>query len=185
MTEILSLSLGDTVCTQVEVKLPMLETLLQSATSFIFTSRNECFVRTAQEIGGSERVEPSDPEKKEAEGLWKSILTRHRDAYTLACKTFRDIFEEKYYLSTYCEVKRDEFLRWKQGSFFVAEYERMIGLEESDVSQLHVVFQTKLAGSQEGGATLILTLSLTGNWVGPNGLRHHSHDSSAAKACFF
>ncbi|KAA0048774.1 uncharacterized protein E6C27_scaffold43G00860 [Cucumis melo var. makuwa] len=123
--------------------------------------------------------------EKEAEGLWKSILTRHRDAYTLACKTFRDIFEEKYYLSTYCEVKRDEFLRWKQGSFFVAEYERMIGLEESDVSQLHVVFQTKLAGSQEGGATLILTLSLTGNWVGPNGLRHHSHDSSAAKACFF
>ncbi|XP_050943670.1 uncharacterized protein LOC127150301 [Cucumis melo] len=39
-------------------------------------------------------------------------------------KTFRGIFEEKYYPTTYCEAKRDEFLELKQGSLSVAEYER-------------------------------------------------------------
>ncbi|KAA0064282.1 uncharacterized protein E5676_scaffold264G00180 [Cucumis melo var. makuwa] len=39
-------------------------------------------------------------------------------------KTFRGIFEDKYYPSTYCEAKRDEFLGLKQGSLSVAKYER-------------------------------------------------------------
>ncbi|KAA0061889.1 DNA/RNA polymerases superfamily protein [Cucumis melo var. makuwa] len=55
---------------------------------------------------------------------WKSILARRSDARALDWQTFRGIFEDKYYLSTYCEAKRDEFLRLKQGSLSVAEYER-------------------------------------------------------------
>ncbi|KAA0054940.1 uncharacterized protein E5676_scaffold1163G00530 [Cucumis melo var. makuwa] len=38
--------------------------------------------------------------------------------------TFRDIFKDKYYLSTYCEAKRDEFLGLKQGSLSVTEYDK-------------------------------------------------------------
>ncbi|TYK30559.1 Transposon Ty3-G Gag-Pol polyprotein [Cucumis melo var. makuwa] len=139
---------------------------------------NEQFARTTQEIGRSDRAEPSDPEKaygierlkkfgatvfegstdsadaenwlnmlekcfdvmncpeerkvrlatfllqKEAEGWWKSILARRSDARALDWQTFRGIFEDKYYPSTYCEAKRDEFLGLKQGSLSVAEYER-------------------------------------------------------------
>ncbi|XP_050941949.1 uncharacterized protein LOC127149836 [Cucumis melo] len=62
--------------------------------------------------------------QKEAEGWWKSILARRSDAHALDWQTFRGIFEDKYYPSTYCEAKRDEFLRLKQGSLSVAEYER-------------------------------------------------------------
>ncbi|KAL0539688.1 hypothetical protein IC582_023904 [Cucumis melo] len=62
--------------------------------------------------------------KKEAEGWWKSILARRSDARALDCQTFRGIFEDKYYPSTYCEAKKDEFLGLKQGSLSVAEYER-------------------------------------------------------------
>ncbi|KAA0053247.1 DNA/RNA polymerases superfamily protein [Cucumis melo var. makuwa] len=62
--------------------------------------------------------------QKEAEGWWKSILARRSDAHALDWKTFRGIFEDKYYPSTYCEAKRDEFLGLKQGSLLVAEYER-------------------------------------------------------------
>ncbi|TYK02477.1 uncharacterized protein E5676_scaffold1738G001060 [Cucumis melo var. makuwa] len=61
--------------------------------------------------------------RKEAEGWWKSILARRNDARTLDWQTFRGIFEDKYYPSTYCEAKRDEFLRLKQGSVSMAEYE--------------------------------------------------------------
>ncbi|KAA0046418.1 uncharacterized protein E6C27_scaffold149G001630 [Cucumis melo var. makuwa] len=53
--------------------------------------------------------------QKKAKGWWKSILTRRRNVHTLAWKTFKDIFEEKYYLRTYYEAKRDEFLGLKQG----------------------------------------------------------------------
>ncbi|KAA0063141.1 uncharacterized protein E5676_scaffold1213G00160 [Cucumis melo var. makuwa] len=62
--------------------------------------------------------------KKKAEGWWKSILSRRSDERTLDWQTFRGIFEDKYYPSTYCEAKRDEFLGLKQGSLSVAEYER-------------------------------------------------------------
>ncbi|KAA0025985.1 reverse transcriptase [Cucumis melo var. makuwa] len=62
--------------------------------------------------------------QKEAEGWWKSIIARRNDARTLDWQTFRRIFEEKYYPTTYCEAKRDEFLKLKQGSLSVAEYER-------------------------------------------------------------
>ncbi|KAA0051348.1 reverse transcriptase [Cucumis melo var. makuwa] len=62
--------------------------------------------------------------KKEAEGWWKSILARRSDAHALDWQTFRGIFEDKYYPSTYYEAKRDEFLGLKQGSLSVAEYER-------------------------------------------------------------
>ncbi|KAL0551602.1 hypothetical protein IC582_010691 [Cucumis melo] len=62
--------------------------------------------------------------QKEAEGWWKSILARRSDARALDWQTFRGIFEDKYYPSTYCEAKRDEFLGLKQGSLSVAEYER-------------------------------------------------------------
>ncbi|TYK11725.1 uncharacterized protein E5676_scaffold304G00370 [Cucumis melo var. makuwa] len=61
--------------------------------------------------------------QKEAEGWWKSIIARCNDARTLDWQTFRGIFEEKYYPTTYCEAKRDEFLELKQGSLSVAEYE--------------------------------------------------------------
>ncbi|KAA0044257.1 Gag protease polyprotein-like protein [Cucumis melo var. makuwa] len=62
--------------------------------------------------------------QKEAEGWWKSILARRSDARALDWQTFRGIFEDKYYPSTYCEAKRDEFMGLKQGSLSVAEYER-------------------------------------------------------------
>ncbi|TYK26473.1 DNA/RNA polymerases superfamily protein [Cucumis melo var. makuwa] len=62
--------------------------------------------------------------QKEAEGWWKSILARRSDARALDWQTFRGIFEDKYYPSTYCEAKRDEFLGLKQGSLSVVEYER-------------------------------------------------------------
>ncbi|TYK01041.1 uncharacterized protein E5676_scaffold264G00470 [Cucumis melo var. makuwa] len=62
--------------------------------------------------------------QKEAEGWWKSIIARRNDARTLDWQTFRGIFEEKYYPTTYCEAKRDEFQELKQGSLSVAEYER-------------------------------------------------------------
>ncbi|TYK15340.1 uncharacterized protein E5676_scaffold16974G00010 [Cucumis melo var. makuwa] len=62
--------------------------------------------------------------KKEAEGWWKSILARRSDAHALDWQTFRGIFKDKYYPSTYYEAKRDEFLGLKQGSLSVAEYER-------------------------------------------------------------
>ncbi|TYK14494.1 uncharacterized protein E5676_scaffold15G00050 [Cucumis melo var. makuwa] len=62
--------------------------------------------------------------QKEAEGWWKSIIARRNDACTLDGQTFRGIFVEKYYPTTYCEAKRDEFLELKQGSLLVAEYER-------------------------------------------------------------
>ncbi|KAA0032479.1 DNA/RNA polymerases superfamily protein [Cucumis melo var. makuwa] len=90
-----------------------------------------------KEIRRPERAEPSDPEKayeierlkklgatKETEGWWKSILARCSDARTLNWQTFRGIFEDKYYPSTYCEAKRDEFMRLKKGSLSMAEYER-------------------------------------------------------------
>ncbi|XP_050935188.1 uncharacterized protein LOC127143928 [Cucumis melo] len=62
--------------------------------------------------------------QKEAEGWRKSIIARYNDARTLDWQTFRGIFEEKYYPTTYCEAKRDEFLELKQGSLSVAKYER-------------------------------------------------------------
>ncbi|KAA0059823.1 reverse transcriptase [Cucumis melo var. makuwa] len=62
--------------------------------------------------------------QKEAEGWWKSILTRRSGARALDWQTFRGIFEDKYYPSTYCEAKRDEFLGLKQGSLSVVKYER-------------------------------------------------------------
>ncbi|KAA0048700.1 retrotransposon protein [Cucumis melo var. makuwa] len=62
--------------------------------------------------------------QKEAGRWWKSILARRSDAHALDWQTFRSIFEDKYYPGTYCEAKRHEFLRLKQGSLLVAEYER-------------------------------------------------------------
>ncbi|KAA0052218.1 uncharacterized protein E5676_scaffold113G00130 [Cucumis melo var. makuwa] len=62
--------------------------------------------------------------QKEAEGWLKSIIASRNDARTLYWQTFRGIFEEKYYPTTYCEAKRDEFMELKQGSLLVAEYER-------------------------------------------------------------
>ncbi|KAA0041109.1 hypothetical protein E6C27_scaffold128G00120 [Cucumis melo var. makuwa] len=59
--------------------------------------------------------------QKEAEGWWKSILARCSDACALDWQTFRGIFEDKYYPSTYCEAKRDEFLgcrRFERGLRF-------------------------------------------------------------------
>ncbi|KAA0032107.1 DNA/RNA polymerases superfamily protein [Cucumis melo var. makuwa] len=62
--------------------------------------------------------------QKEAEGWWKCILARRCDARALDWQNFRGIFEDKYYPSTYCKAKRDEFLGLKQGSLSVAECER-------------------------------------------------------------
>ncbi|TYK16488.1 putative Gag-pol protein [Cucumis melo var. makuwa] len=74
---------------------------------------------------GQSVEESSTPRvQKEAEGWWKSILARLSDARTLDWQTFKGIFEDKYYPSTYYEAKRDEFLWLKQGSLLVAEYKR-------------------------------------------------------------
>ncbi|TYJ96613.1 Retrotransposable element Tf2 [Cucumis melo var. makuwa] len=107
---------------------------------------NEQFARTTQEIGRPDREEPSDPEKAYRierlkklgatmfEGStdpadvenWLNMLEKCFDV--MNCpeeqKTFRGIFEDNYYPSTYCEAKRDQFLGLKQGSLSVAEYER-------------------------------------------------------------
>ncbi|KAA0041492.1 Gag protease polyprotein [Cucumis melo var. makuwa] len=59
--------------------------------------------------------------QKEAEGWWKSILARCSDTRALDWQTFRGIFEDKYYPSTYCKAKRDEFMgcqRFERGSRF-------------------------------------------------------------------
>ncbi|KAL0536718.1 hypothetical protein IC582_025678 [Cucumis melo] len=109
-------------------------------------AENKRFARTAQKIGRSDRVEPSDPEKAyEIERLkklgatvfegstnpsdvenWLNVLEKCFDV--MNCheerKTFRGIFVDKYYLNIYCEAKRDEFLGLKQGSLLVVEYER-------------------------------------------------------------
>ncbi|KAA0067829.1 retrotransposon protein, putative, Ty3-gypsy subclass [Cucumis melo var. makuwa] len=124
---------------------------------------NEQFVRTAQEIGRPERVEPSDP--KRAYGIerlkklgatvfegsidpanaenWLNMLEKCFDV--MNCpeerKTFRGIFEDKYYPSTYCEAKRDEFLGLKQGSLSVAEYERK-NTELSRYADVIVAFES-------------------------------------------
>ncbi|KAA0040721.1 DNA/RNA polymerases superfamily protein [Cucumis melo var. makuwa] len=107
----------------------------------IFRSR-----RTTQKIGRPYRVEPSDPEKAygieqlkklgatvfevstdpaDAEN-WLNMLEKCFDV--MNCpeerKTFRGIFEDKYYPNTYCEAKRDEFMGVKQGSLLVTKYER-------------------------------------------------------------
>ncbi|TYJ96577.1 DNA/RNA polymerases superfamily protein [Cucumis melo var. makuwa] len=107
---------------------------------------NEQFARTAEEIGRPDRAEPSDPEKAygierlkklrstvfegstdpaDAEN-WLNMLEKCFDVMNRPeeRKTFRGIFEDKYYPSTYYEAKRDEFLGLKQGSLSVAEYER-------------------------------------------------------------
>ncbi|KAA0035808.1 DNA/RNA polymerases superfamily protein [Cucumis melo var. makuwa] len=107
---------------------------------------NEQFARTTQEIGRPDRAEPSDPEKaygiERLKKLGATVFEGSTDpADAENClnmlekcfdvrncpeerKTFRGIFEDKYYPSTYCEAKRDEFLGLKQGSLTVAEYER-------------------------------------------------------------
>ncbi|KAA0037886.1 Gag protease polyprotein-like protein [Cucumis melo var. makuwa] len=113
---------------------------------------NEQFTRTTQEIGRPNRAEPSDPKK--AYGIerlkklgatvfegstdpadvenWLNMLEKRSDARALDWQTFRGIFKDKYYPSTYCETKRDEFLRLKQGSLSVAEYADSIVASESD-----------------------------------------------------
>ncbi|TYK09557.1 DNA/RNA polymerases superfamily protein [Cucumis melo var. makuwa] len=83
-------------------------------------AENKQFARTAQKIGRSDRVEPTDVEN------WLNVLEKCFDV--MNCpeerKTFRGIFVDKYYLNIYCEAKRDEFLGLKQGSLLVVEYER-------------------------------------------------------------
>ncbi|TYK29666.1 uncharacterized protein E5676_scaffold64G00090 [Cucumis melo var. makuwa] len=107
----------------------------------------ERFVITAQEIGRPKKAKPSDPKKAygierlkklgaivfqgstdpaDAEG-WLNMLEKCFDVMNCPKErkhTFRGIFEDKYYPSTYCEAKRAEFLGLKQGSLSVAEYER-------------------------------------------------------------
>ncbi|KAA0036143.1 reverse transcriptase [Cucumis melo var. makuwa] len=79
--------------------------------------------------------------QKEAEGWWKSILARRSDARAFDWQTFRGIFEDKYYPSTYCKAKRDEFLGLKQGSLSVAEYERKY-TELSRYADIIVAFES-------------------------------------------
>ncbi|TYK27372.1 uncharacterized protein E5676_scaffold325G00500 [Cucumis melo var. makuwa] len=86
----------------------------------------EQFARSAQEIGRPKKAEPSDREKMyEIERLKKLEATVFDGSTDPAdAETFIGIFEEKYYPTTYCEAKRDEFLELKQGLLSVAEYER-------------------------------------------------------------
>lgn len=49
--------------------------------------------------------------QKEAEGWWKSIKALRGDMDIVDWETFSGIFEDKYYHCTYCEVKREEFLK--------------------------------------------------------------------------
>ncbi|KAA0040422.1 retrotransposon protein, putative, Ty3-gypsy sub-class [Cucumis melo var. makuwa] len=130
-------------------RLALEETGKSHATTYSQTTPVESerdFARTAQEIGRQERAEPSDPEK--AYGIerlkkfgatmfegstdpadaknWLNMLEKCFDV--MNCpeerKTFRGIFKDTYYPSTYYEAKRDEFLGLKQGSLSVAECER-------------------------------------------------------------
>ncbi|KAA0063169.1 DNA/RNA polymerases superfamily protein [Cucumis melo var. makuwa] len=100
--------------------------------------------RDARSYPRPDRAEPSDQEKAyrikrlkklgatvfkgstdlaDAEN-WLNMLEKCSDARALDWQTFKGIFEDKYYPSTYCEAKRVEFLGLKQGSLSVAEYER-------------------------------------------------------------
>ncbi|TYK07530.1 DNA/RNA polymerases superfamily protein [Cucumis melo var. makuwa] len=95
------------------------------ATTYLQTTQAELgwdagsYPRSAQENGRPEQARPSDPEKMyEIERLKKLGATVFEGSTDLADA------EEKYYPTTYCEAKRDEFLELKQGSFSVAEYER-------------------------------------------------------------
>lgn len=47
--------------------------------------------------------------QKEAEGQWMSIIIRRGGVKDMDWKTFKGIFEDKYYSKTYCEAKREEF----------------------------------------------------------------------------
>ncbi|KAA0055470.1 DNA/RNA polymerases superfamily protein [Cucumis melo var. makuwa] len=86
---------------------------------------NERFARSSQEIGRPERARPSNPEKmcgiERLKKLGATVFEGSTDPADV--EMFRGIFEEKYYPTTYCEAKRDEFLELKQGSLLVVEYE--------------------------------------------------------------
>ncbi|KAA0041710.1 putative retroelement [Cucumis melo var. makuwa] len=98
--------------------------------------------------------------QKEAEGWWKSILARRSDARALDWQTFRGIFEDKYYPSTYCEAKRDEFLGLKQGSLSVAEYERKY-TELSRYADVIVASESDRCGRFERGLRFEIRIPVT------------------------
>lgn len=76
------------------------------------------------------------------------------DAHTLDSETFKGVFEDKYYLITYYEAKRDEFLRLVQGSLLVVESERkyiellwyvevIVASKLTDVEDLRKVYERR------------------------------------------
>ncbi|TYK00841.1 DNA/RNA polymerases superfamily protein [Cucumis melo var. makuwa] len=141
---------------------------------------NEQFPRTTQEIGRPNRAEPSDPKKAygierlkklgdtvfegstdpaDAEN-WLNMLEKCSDARALDWQTFRGIFEDKYYPSTYCEAKRDEFLGLKQGSLSVVEYERKY-IELSQYADVIVAFESDRCRKFERGLHFEIRIPVT------------------------
>ncbi|KAA0032980.1 DNA/RNA polymerases superfamily protein [Cucumis melo var. makuwa] len=113
MTEILSLRLEDTVCTQVEIKFSVPDRLSEFAEAPISIAIDDASkIRTGckvlpKEIGRPKRAEPSDPQKAyRIERLKKLGAT---------------VFEGS---TNPADAKRDEFLGLKQGSLLVVEYKR-------------------------------------------------------------
>ncbi|KAA0067812.1 reverse transcriptase [Cucumis melo var. makuwa] len=98
--------------------------------------------------------------QKEAERWWKSILARCSDARALDWQTFRGIFEDKYYPSTYCESKRDEFLGLKQGSLSVVEYERKY-IELSQYADVILAFEIDRCRRFERGLHFEIRIPVT------------------------
>ncbi|KAA0041130.1 DNA/RNA polymerases superfamily protein [Cucumis melo var. makuwa] len=142
----------------------------------------ERFAKTAQEIGRPKRVEPSDPKKaygiKRLKKLgatvfegstdpadiedWLNMLEKCFDVMNCPKepKTFRGIFEDKYYPSTYCEAKRDEFLRLKQGSVSMSEYESKY-TELSRYADVIVAFESDKCRRFERGLCFEVAQSIT------------------------
>ncbi|TYK07722.1 uncharacterized protein E5676_scaffold105G001490 [Cucumis melo var. makuwa] len=143
---------------------------------------NEQFARTTHEIGRPDRAEPSDPKKaygiERLKKLGATVFEGSTDPAdaenclnmlekcfdVMNCfeerKTFRGIFEDKYYPSTYCEAKRDEFLRLKQGPLSKAEYERK-DTELSRYADVIVAFESDRCRRFERGLRFEIRTQVT------------------------
>ncbi|XP_038882386.1 uncharacterized protein LOC120073654 [Benincasa hispida] len=62
--------------------------------------------------------------QKEAEKWWKVIEVRRGSSETMTLFEFRQVFEDKYYPSSFRDTKREEFLRLTKGVMTVAEYKQ-------------------------------------------------------------
>lgn len=61
--------------------------------------------------------------KRNAYHWWKTIRRGYADPTAITWAEFQRIFYEQFYLHSYRNVKKAEFLHLKQGLLFVLEYE--------------------------------------------------------------